>query len=85
MGNQMSYRERIVIDPRIHFGKPCVSGTRIPVEAVLELIQEGTPFEKIIEQYYPDLKIEDVKACARYATELVRSEEIYVGIVDSCR
>jgi uncharacterized protein (DUF433 family) len=78
MGNETSYRERILIDPRIHFGKPCVAGTRIPVEDVLELIQEGITFKEIIEKYYPDLEIEDVKACAKYATELVRSEEIHV-------
>ncbi len=78
MGNQMSYKERIVIDPKVHFGKPCVAGTRIPVEVVLELIQEGILFDEIIERYYPDLEIEDIKACARYATELVRSEEIHV-------
>lgn len=78
MGNQMSYKERIVIDPKVHFGKPCVAGTRIPVEVVLELIQEGIPFDEIIERYYPDLETEDIKACARYATELVRSEEIHV-------
>ncbi len=78
MGNQKSHRERLVIDPRIHFGKPCVAGTRILVEDVLELIQEGIPFGEIIEKYYPDLEIEDVKACARYATELVRSEELHV-------
>lgn len=77
MGNQMSYKERIMIDPKVHFGKPCVAGTRIPVEVVLELIQEGIPFDEIIERYYPDLETEDIKACARYATELVRSEEIH--------
>ena len=76
--NQSTYKKRIVIDQKIHFGKPCVASTRIPVEDVLELIQEGIPFREIIEKYYPDLEIEDVKACARYATELVRSEEIYV-------
>ncbi|MCK4392605.1 DUF433 domain-containing protein [Candidatus Bipolaricaulota bacterium] len=74
----MNYKERILIDPRVHFGKPYVAGTRIPVEVVLELIQEGIPFKEITKKYYPDLKIEDIKACARYATELVRSEEIYV-------
>lgn len=73
------YEERITIDPEIHFGKPCIVGTRIPVEDVLELIQEGIPFKQIIENYYPDLEIEDVKACARYATELVRSEEIHLS------
>ena len=78
MEKRTNYRMRIEMDPRIHFGKPCVTGTRIPVEDVLELIQEGIPFNEIIQKYYPDLEIEDVKACARYATELVRSEEIHV-------
>lgn len=73
------YRERIMIDPEVHFGKPCVEGTRISVEAVLELIQERIPFDQIVTDYYPDLTLEDVKACARYATELVRSEEIHLA------
>lgn len=81
MSSKKSYKERIVIDSRIHFGKPCIAGTRIPVENVLELIQEDIPFDRIIESYYPDLQIEDVKACARYATDLVRSEEIHIGAV----
>jgi uncharacterized protein (DUF433 family) len=72
----MEYRERIVIDPDVHFGKPCVAGTRIPVEAVLKLVQEGVPFEEIATRYNPDL---DVKACVRYAAEIVRSEEIHVA------
>ena len=79
MISKRSYKERIVVDTRIHFGKPCVAGTRIPVEDVLELIQEDIPFERIIERYFPGLEIEDVKACARYATDLVRSEEIHIG------
>jgi uncharacterized protein (DUF433 family) len=81
MTRKKTYKERIVIDPEIHFGKPCVAGTRIPVEDVLELIQENIPFSEIIEKYYPDLDIEDVKACAKYATDLVRSEEIHVESV----
>jgi uncharacterized protein (DUF433 family) len=78
MPKERNYRERIVIDPKIHFGKPCIAGTRIPVENVLELIQENIPFNEIIGKYYPDLEIEDIKACARYATDLVRAEEIHV-------
>jgi uncharacterized protein (DUF433 family) len=73
-----NYRERIIIDPEIHFGKPCVAGTRIPVENVLELIQEGIHFDEIIKKYYPDLTIEDVKACAQYATDIVRREEVHI-------
>ncbi len=77
---QQGFRARIVMDPRVHFGKPCVAGTRIPVEAVLELIQEGIPFQDIVSQYYQDLEVEDVKACAQYATELVRAEELHIEI-----
>jgi uncharacterized protein (DUF433 family) len=74
-------RQRIVIDPRIHFGKPCIAGTRIPIENVLELIQEGIAFQDIVAKYYPDLEVEDVKACARYATEIVKHEEVHIGAV----
>jgi len=70
---------RIVIDSAVHFGKPCVAGTRILVHDVLELIQEGISFNDIVRDYYPDLAIEDVKACARYAAELVRLEEIHMA------
>lgn len=77
MESRVNYRDRIVINPAVHFGKPCITGTRIPVEDVLELIQEGTPFNDIIQKYYPDLDVEDIKACARYATDLVRSEEVH--------
>lgn len=76
MKGDATYKNRIIIDPEIHFGKPCVAGTRVLVENVLELIEEGIPFQEIVDRYYPALEIEDVKACAKYATELVRDEEI---------
>jgi uncharacterized protein (DUF433 family) len=76
-----SYKGRIAIDSSIHFGKPCVANTRIPVEAVLELVEENVPFDEIIARYYPEIEIEDIKACIRYATDLVRSEEIHVETV----
>ncbi len=59
--------DRITVNPAIHFGKPCVAGTRITVQNVLELVQAGIPFEQIIADYYPDLGIEDVHACLEYA------------------
>ncbi len=80
MADKKNHERRIVIDPKAHFGKPCIAGTRIPVEGVLELIQENIPFNEIIRKYYPDLEIEDIKACVRYATDLVRSEEIHVDV-----
>lgn len=72
--------QRIKIDPNVHFGKPCVAGTRIPVMDVLELVSEGLPFEQIVQDYYPDVDREDVRACIRYAMEVVASEDIHVTV-----
>ena len=58
---------RITVDPAIHFGKPCVAGTRITVQSVLELISEGLTFDQILADYYPDLELEDIHACLHYA------------------
>jgi uncharacterized protein (DUF433 family) len=80
MADKRNYERRIVIDPKVHFGKPCIAGTRIPVVDVLELIQENIPFTEIVKKYYPDLEIEDIKACVKYATDLVRSEEIHAEL-----
>ena len=71
---------RIEVNANVHFGKPCVSGTRIPVLSVLELFSEGLGFEAIIRDYYPDLTIEDVRACLQYAIEIVKSEDIHIQV-----
>jgi len=68
--------ERITVNPDIHFGKPCIEGTRIPVQDVLELLAEGLSFEQIIKDYYPDINAEDIRACLRYAAALVAAEDI---------
>jgi uncharacterized protein (DUF433 family) len=54
---------RIFVNPQIHFGKPCIEGTRITVQSVLELLNEGLSFSTIIQDFYPDLQIEDIRAC----------------------
>jgi len=72
--------ERIEVNPKIHFGKPCVAGTRIPVLSVLELLSEGLSFEEIIKDYYLDLQIEDIRACVRYAIDIVAVEDIHVMV-----
>jgi uncharacterized protein (DUF433 family) len=59
--------ERIAVNSRIHFGKPCVASTRILVESVLELVREGISFSDIIGTYYPALTPEDIRACIQYA------------------
>jgi uncharacterized protein (DUF433 family) len=72
--------DRISIEPRIHFGKPCVAGTRIPVQSVLELVREGLSFSEIIRDYYPDLQVEDIRACIQYAMDVLAVEDLHVAI-----
>lgn len=72
-------KERIEVNPNIHFGKPCVAGTRIPVLSVLELLSQGLPFQEIIRDYYPALQTEDITACVRYAMDVVEVEEIHLA------
>mgnify|MGYP000213595413 CR=1 FL=1 len=71
--------ERITVDPNVHFGKPCVAGTRITVQSVLELLDEGLSFDEIIKDYYPDLTVEDIRACVQYAIALVAAEDIHLA------
>jgi len=73
--------DRIAVNSNIHFGKPCIAGTRIPVQNVLELVDEGIPFAKIIQEYYPDINIQDIHACLRYAIALVAAEDIHLAAV----
>lgn len=70
--------DRISVNPNIHFGKPCVAGTRITVQNVLELVREGLPFQQIIQDYYPDLQVEDVRACVQYAIEVLAVEDLHI-------
>ena len=69
-------QDRIAVNPQIHFGKPCITGTRIPVQNVLELVREGLAFADIIRDYYPDLDPEDIRACIQYAIDVVAVEDI---------
>jgi uncharacterized protein (DUF433 family) len=39
--------ERIVADPKLHLGKPCLRRTRIPVDAVVEPVASGITFDLI--------------------------------------
>lgn len=74
----MSGIKGITVDPDIMAGKPVVEGTRIPVYVVLEMLSEGDDIEEINEAY-PDLSKEDVKACIEYATKRVQHESLESG------
>jgi len=65
--------ERIVSDPKICSGKPCIKGTRIPVHIILDLLAAGENFEGI-RKAYPNITDEDIRACLSYASILADEE-----------
>jgi uncharacterized protein (DUF433 family) len=66
----------IVADPRILDGKPCVRGTRISVEFLLELAASGATQEQILRQY-PQLTVDGIAATFRYAAEALKGEHTW--------
>ena len=66
--------ERITVDPSIMVGKPVIKGTRIPVAMVLAKLAANPDVEELFLDY-PELTVDDVKACLRYASTLVPKPE----------
>jgi uncharacterized protein (DUF433 family) len=70
---QHIYKDRIIINPRVMVGKPVVKGTRIPVERVVAHLANNPDLDDLFAAY-PDLTIEDVKACLQYAHHAVEEK-----------
>ncbi len=64
----MKYSEYIKINPEKRFGKPCIRDTRTTVYDVLGWLASGMTFDEII-QDFPELSVEDIKACLAYAAD----------------
>jgi uncharacterized protein (DUF433 family) len=66
---------RIVIDPAIMMGKPVIRGTRITVELILRKLAEGAG-ETQLQEDYPHLTSEDIRAAVAYGAASVAHEEV---------
>ncbi len=64
----IDYREIILINPVIRFGKPCIRDTRISVYDVLSWLASGMTSKEILEDY-PELTENDIQACLAYAAD----------------
>ena len=58
--------ERITLDPRVMVGKPVISGTRLTVEYILNLLAHGATIDKVLDEY-TGLTPDDVRACLLFA------------------
>lgn len=69
----MDWKPYITVDPNVHHGKACITGTRIPVAVVLDNLAAGLGEKEIIESY-PSLDTTSIHAAIAYAAELAREE-----------
>ncbi len=65
----------IVSNPAILDGKPCIAGTRISVDIVLEWIASGASI-KDITKLYPHLSELALKDAVQYAASYLKNEII---------
>ena len=70
----MNWADYISWDPRVIYGKPVISGTRVPVDLVLEKLAKGETFGQLLSAY-PHLNGSQLSACLYYATDLNRNED----------
>jgi len=62
----VSYENRIVIDPAVRSGKPCIRGTRVTVYDILEYLAGGMTEDGILRDF-PSLSREDIRAALEFA------------------
>lgn len=67
------WKSRVVADPAIHHGEPCIRGTRIPVAIIVGSVADGLSAAEVIEEY-PQLTPDDIRAALKYAAEAVQHE-----------
>src|SRR3954465_3321773 len=67
----VDYSKIITIEPGKRSGKPCIRGTRMTVTDVLEYLAGGMSQEELLAEF-PDLTIEDIRACLAFAANRER-------------
>jgi uncharacterized protein (DUF433 family) len=70
----MEIAPRISVDEKIRFGKPVISGTRVPVDLVIGKLAGGMTYEEVMAEY--EIAREDILAVLDYAAKILSSEEI---------
>jgi uncharacterized protein (DUF433 family) len=73
----MKNLERIILDPEVMGGKPCIKGLRLTVGTIIGLLASGSSSSEILKMY-PYLRQEDIMQALSYAAW--RSEEIDVPL-----
>ncbi len=74
--NSMEISPRISVDEKVRFGKPVISGTRIPVDLILGKLAGGMTYKEVMDEY--EINREDILSVLNYAAKSLSSEMIKV-------
>ncbi|MCX7049947.1 MAG: DUF433 domain-containing protein [Candidatus Sumerlaeota bacterium] len=66
---------RIVSDPGICGGEPCIAGTRIPVHIIMSHLAAGDDAETLLVEF-PRIEKADIDACLEYAAYLCTEKAV---------
>ena len=70
----MEIAPRISVNEKVRFGKPVITGTRVPVDLILGKLAGGMTYEEVMAEY--EIAREDILAVLDYAAKTLSSEEI---------
>ena len=59
---------------KLRFGKPVITGTRVPVDLILGKLAGGMTYEEVMVEY--EITREDILVALDYAAKTLASEEI---------
>lgn len=65
---------KVRIDPAVMVGKPCIAGTRMPVDLILYELGDG---EVVTAHLF--LTMEDIRAAQAFAADIVADEAVVLG------
>ncbi len=72
---EVNWKDYIISDPQIMFGKPTIKDTRIPVDLILEKLAQGENISQLLEAY-PRISTKSIYACLLFAAERIKSEVV---------
>jgi uncharacterized protein (DUF433 family) len=70
----------ITVDHNVMGGKPVIKGTCIPVELVLDKLSVNHNVDDLLLDY-PELTVDQIKDCLRYASHVVQWKKRRRGII----
>ncbi len=72
----MEIAPHISITKNVRFGKPTVSGTRVPVDLIMGKLAGGMSYEEVMAEY--EITREDILAVLDYAAKILSDEQLFV-------